>query len=68
LGNVALAVQYQVSHSDGFLHNQFDHGPVATAQVYFSKVALPGMGLGVAYNVNKNIFLYAVNMGISFYV
>ena len=66
LGNVSLAAGYQAAHSDGLLHNQFDHGPVATVQVYFSKLALPGMGLGMAYNVNKNVFQYALNMGISF--
>jgi outer membrane protein assembly factor BamA len=66
-GTISVTAAYQVAYSDGiFLRHQFDHGPIATIQMYLSKVALPGIGLGVAYNVDKNFFQYAVNMGMTF--
>jgi hypothetical protein len=66
-GTVSAAVVYQTLYSDGvFLHHQFDHGPVATVQMYLSKFAFPGVGLGAAYNVDKNNFRYTVNLGMSF--
>lgn len=66
-GIISAAAAYQTAYSDGiFLRHQFDHGPVATIQMYLSKVALPGIGLGVAYNIGKNTFQYAANVGMAF--
>ena len=66
-GTVSIAAAYQLAYSDGnVLHNQFDHGPVATLQMYFSKLAIPGIGLGAAYNVDKNNFQFAANIGMAF--
>jgi hypothetical protein len=34
--------------------------------MYFSKIAFPGMGLGAAYNVDKDTWQYAFNIGMMF--
>jgi hypothetical protein len=66
-GMVSVSAAYQAVYSNGnLLHNQFDHGPVAMLQMYFSRVAIPGMGLGAAYNVDKNTWQYAFNIGMMF--
>ena len=66
-GTISLAGAYQVVYSDGvFLKHQFDHGPVVTAQMYFSRLAFPALGLGTAYNVDKSFFQLAANFGFSF--
>jgi hypothetical protein len=66
-GTVSISAAYQAvySHSD-LLPRQFDHGPVAMLQMYFSRLAMPGVGLGGAYNVDKNVWQYAFNVGITF--
>ena len=67
LGTVSIAAAYQAAYSHGvFLEHQFDHGPVVTAQMYFSRLAIPGVGLGAAYNVSKNSFQLAANIGLFF--
>jgi hypothetical protein len=35
-------------------------------QMYLSRVAIPGVGLGGAYNVDKNTWQYAFNIGMAF--
>jgi len=60
------SLSYQAAYSNGeLLRNQFDHGPVAGLQLYFSKIAIPGFLLGAAYNVSKNYFSFVFNMGIA---
>jgi hypothetical protein len=34
--------------------------------MYFSGLALPAMGLGGAYNVDKNTWQFAFNIGMAF--
>ncbi|GHU82479.1 hypothetical protein FACS189468_6740 [Spirochaetia bacterium] len=66
-GTVSISAGYQVVYSNGeLLHNQFDHGPVAMLQMYLSGIAIPGVGLGGAYNVDKNVWQYAFNVGMTF--
>jgi hypothetical protein len=67
LGSVSVSAAYQALYSYGaLLHRQFDHGAVVMMQMYFSKVAIPGMGLGAAYNVDKNVWQFAFNIGMMF--
>jgi hypothetical protein len=35
-------------------------------QMYFSGLAIPGVGLGGAYNVDKNTWQFAFNVGMLF--
>jgi hypothetical protein len=66
-GVISLLAAYQAVYShSGLLPHQFDHGPVAMLQMYFSRVAMPGVGLGAAYNVDKNVWQYAINAGMTF--
>jgi hypothetical protein len=66
-GTLSLSASYQVVYSGGdLLSNQFDHGPAAMLQLYLSKVAIPGIGFGAAYNVPKNTWQIAASMGVSF--
>jgi outer membrane protein assembly factor BamA len=66
-GTLSLSAAYQGVYSHGYLlDRQFDHGPVAMLLMYFSKLALPAVGLGGSYNVAKNTWQYAFNMGMQF--
>jgi hypothetical protein len=66
-GMITLSAAYQAVYSHGdILAHQFDHGAVALLQMYFSRLAFPGLGLGGAYNVARNTWQYAFNMGMSF--
>jgi hypothetical protein len=66
-GTISLLAAYEVVYSDGeLLHHQFDHGPVAMLQMYLHRIAIPGVGLGGAYNVDKDIWQYAFNIGMMF--
>jgi outer membrane protein assembly factor BamA len=63
--SVSLSAAYQAAYSNGeLLRNQFDHGALALLQMYFSKAAIPGMGLGAAYNADKNVWRFAFNLGM----
>jgi hypothetical protein len=67
LGTVSISAAYQAVYSDSdVLSHQFDHGPVAMLQMYFSRLAMPGMGQGAAYNVDKNVWQFAFNMWMPF--
>ena len=68
LGTVSIATAYQGVFSRGPLMpgTQFDHGPAATLQLYFNRLVVPGVGLGGAYNVRKNSFQFAFNIGMFF--
>jgi hypothetical protein len=66
-GSIALSAAYQAVYSHGdVLKHQFDHGAAAMAQVYFSGLTLPAMGLGWTYNVDKDSWQFAFNMGLTF--
>jgi hypothetical protein len=66
-GTLALSAAYQIVYSHGdLLEHQFDHGPAAMLQMYLSGVALPAVGLGGAYNVDKNTWQYAASVGVAF--
>ena len=45
---------------------QFDHGPSGGIRFYLTRVALPAMGLGLAYNINSGLFQFAFSLGIGF--
>jgi hypothetical protein len=66
-GALSLSASYQIVYSGGdLLASQFDHGPAAMLQLYLSRVAIPGIGFGAAYNVPKNTWQIAASMGVSF--
>jgi hypothetical protein len=66
-GTLSISTAYQVVYSDGdLLAHQFDHGVVGMLQMYLSRVAIPGIGLGGAFNVDKDTWQFAFNIGMSF--
>jgi hypothetical protein len=66
-GTVSVSAAYRAVYSHSALPpRQFDHGPAAMLQMYFPRVAIPGAGLGAAYNVSKNVWHYAINAGMTF--
>jgi hypothetical protein len=66
-GTISLSAAYQAIYSHGnLLKSQFDHGAAAMVQMYFSGLALPAIGLGGAYNVDKHTWQFAFNIGMAF--
>jgi len=67
-GTLSVAASYQAVYSAGDLFEgpQFDHGLSAALLLYFTRLALPGMGLSYSYNVDKGVPLYGFNAGMSF--
>ena len=45
---------------------QFDHGPSAGLLFYVSRIAMPAIGAGAAYNMNSGLFQFNINIGIAF--
>jgi len=45
---------------------EFDHGPSSGVVFYLSRVALPAIGTGLAYNVVSGLFQFSFSMGMSF--
>jgi hypothetical protein len=66
-GTVSMSAEYQAVYShSGLLPHQFDHGASAMLRLYFAGLALPGMGLGGAYNADKNVWHFAFSFGMTF--
>ncbi|GMO69725.1 MAG: hypothetical protein Ta2A_17990 [Treponemataceae bacterium] len=66
-GLISISAGYQIVYSNSeLLHNQFDHGPVAMAHLFLNRVAIPAIGLGGSYNVDKNTWQYAFSVGMTF--
>ncbi|MDR2795725.1 MAG: hypothetical protein LBB47_03325 [Spirochaetaceae bacterium] len=66
-GTVSAMAAYQAVFSDGpVLGRRFDHGAAASVVFYLSKLAIPAVGLGFAYNVPAEHFLFAFSLGMSF--
>ena len=45
---------------------EFMHGPNGGVRFYLSKIAFPALSMGLAYNVTKNYWQFAAEMGVSF--
>ena len=66
-GTLSMSAAYQVAYSHGsILKNSLDHGPVGMISFYLSKLAIPALGLGAAYNVKENYFQGSFSLGMSF--
>ena len=48
------------------LGSQFDHGPAAGILLYLSRLALPAIGAGAAYNIVSGLFQFTFSVGMSF--
>ncbi|GHV86110.1 hypothetical protein AGMMS50230_17180 [Spirochaetia bacterium] len=45
---------------------EFDHGPSGGIRFYLSRLALPALGAGVAYNMNSGLFQFTFSLGMGF--
>jgi hypothetical protein len=66
-GTLSVLASYQGGYSRGdLLGDQFDHGAAGTVSFYLSKLAIPAIGIGAAYNVSAGYFQASFSMGMSF--
>jgi hypothetical protein len=66
-GTLSVFANYQVVYSRGpLLGDQFDHGVVGGINFYLSRLAIPAVGLGLAYNAAANEFQGSFSIGMSF--
>jgi hypothetical protein len=67
MGTVSAMAAYQFVFSEGpVLGFCFDHGAAASIVFYLSRLAIPAMGFGLAYNVPADHFLFSFSMGMTF--
>ena len=65
-GSFSVLASWQMVYSNGsILGNQFDYGVSAAASFYLSKLAIPAVGAGIAYNIPGDFFQFFFSMGIS---
>ena len=66
-GTFSLSAAYQFVYSQGsILRNSFDHGFTGMLNFYLNRIAIPAVGLGIAYNVRENFLQGSFSMGMSF--
>jgi len=66
-GTLTVLAAYQIVYSDGsILGGSFDHGYMGMLSFYLNRFAMPGLGVGFAYNVDKRYFQITFGMGGSF--
>ena len=66
-GTLSIAAAYQLVYSQGsILENSLDHGLAGMLTFYLDRLAIPAVGLGVAYNVKENYLQASFSLGMSF--
>jgi outer membrane protein assembly factor BamA len=66
-GTLSLLAAWQMVYSYGpVLGGQFDQGLATSMSLYLSKLAIPALGMGVAYNLTRKEFQFYFSMGVSF--
>ena len=64
-GTVSVAASYQAVYSEGsVLGNSFDHGVTGAIFFYLNRIAIPAVGLGLAYNVQRNYLRAFLSVGL----
>jgi hypothetical protein len=67
VGTLSVLASYQAVFSQGpILGDQFDHGVAASLSFYLSKLAIPAVGVGAAYNVAADYWQGSFSIGMSF--
>jgi hypothetical protein len=65
-GTLSLRAAWQMVYSCGsILEDEFDYGVAGTLSFYLSRLAIPAVGIGVAYNIDKEYFQWTFSMGMS---
>jgi len=66
-GTLSFQAAYQLVHSYGsVLGPSVDHGVLGMLSFYLARLAIPAVGLGVAYNVSRNYPQGFFSIGMSF--
>jgi hypothetical protein len=66
-GTLSALVSYQFVYSQGpVLGNEWDHGVMGALSFYMSRLAIPALGLGIAYNVAADHLQGSFSVGMSF--
>ena len=66
-GTLSLASSYQIVYSRGsVLGGSYDHGFAGKLSFYLSRLAIPALGLGVAYNVKEHYSQGIFSLGMTF--
>jgi hypothetical protein len=66
-GTFSISAAYQAVYSKGsILGDSFDHGVTGMLYFYLSQLAIPAVGMGFAYNVQKRYLQGSFNIGMSF--
>jgi hypothetical protein len=67
MGTLSAQIAYQAVFSEGpILGGRFDHGVAGSVVFYLSRLAIPAMGIGAAYNVHAKYFQFSFSMGMRF--
>ncbi|AEF82733.1 hypothetical protein [Leadbettera azotonutricia] len=66
-GTLSALLSWQAAWSDGsILKNQFDQGIAGGISFYMSKLAIPALTVGGAYNITAHYFQGSFSLGMSF--
>jgi len=66
-GTLSVLAAYQLVYSQGsILGNSFDHGCLGMLTFYLNRLAIPALGAGITYNIDKNYFQASFALGITF--
>ena len=64
-GTLSVFGVWQCVFSHGLISgDQFDNGPSGGIRLYLSRLALPALGAGLAYNMNSGLYQFTFNMGM----
>jgi hypothetical protein len=66
-GSLSLFASWQALWTEGsVLGGRFDHGPAGGVSLYLSRIAIPALAVGAAYNMAADYFQFSFNLGMSF--
>ena len=66
-GTLSVQASWQGVFSYGSISDfELNHGPAGGLNFYLSRLALPAIGGGIAYNMNSGLYQISFNMGMSF--
>ena len=66
-GSLSALASWQSVFSHGPISgNDFSHGPSGGVRFYLTRLALPALGVNLAYNMNSGLFQTAFSIGMEF--
>jgi hypothetical protein len=66
-GSLSALASWQAVWTEGsVLGGRFDQGPAGGVSLYLSRIAIPALAVGAAYNITAAYFQFSFSMGMSF--